>query len=204
MSDNDAWIISDDIYEKLIYEPAEFCNMAMACPALKDRVIIAHGLSKTYSMTGWRIGFMAGPPELAQAVTKLQSQMTSNPNSIAQKAALAALTGPQSCVKQFRDIFAHRRRLALNILSQIPGLSCPEPQGAFYLFPDVSKHFGRNLGGVEILGANHLASILLEECKVAIVPGSGFGQDNAIRLSYATSEEELSRGLTRIGEFLAK
>jgi aspartate/methionine/tyrosine aminotransferase len=204
LAGSDIWIITDDIYEKLIYEPACFTNLAMACPALKEKVVIAHGLSKTYSMTGWRMGFLAGSEIVAKAATKIQSQMTSNPNSIAQKAALAALTGPQQCVGLMRDTFARRRKLALDILSKIPGLICPEPQGAFYLFPDVSNHFGRVLGGVEIRDSDDLASVLLKQCRVATVPGSGFGQKGAIRISYATGEEEINRGLNRLGELLAQ
>jgi aspartate aminotransferase len=202
--DWDGWIISDDIYEKLTYEPYAFTNLAMACPRLKERIAIVHGVSKTYAMTGWRIGFMAASEPLAKAATKLQSHMTSNPNSIAQKAALAALTGPQEVAKRMKDAFRQNRDVALNILSKMPRVSCPAPQGAFYLFPDVSEHFGRVISGVEVKNSDDLASVLLSECKVATVPGSGFGQPRAIRLSYATSEEDIRTGLNRLGELLSQ
>jgi aspartate/methionine/tyrosine aminotransferase len=199
----DLWVITDDIYEKLVYDGTTFCNLAMAAPKLMDRVVIASGVSKTYSMTGWRIGFLAGPEPVAKAAAKIQSQMTSNPNSVAQKAALAALTGPQDEAAAMVVSFARRRRLALDLLSGIPGVQCPEPKGAFYVFPDVSWHYGRTIGGTKIMGSDDLASVLLKECQVATVPGSGFKEDRAIRLSYVVSENDLRRGLERIGSFLA-
>jgi aspartate aminotransferase len=199
----DLWVISDDIYEKLVYDSTPFVNLAMAAPELKDRVVIAHGVSKTYSMTGWRIGFLAGPEPLAKAAAKIQSQSTSNSNSIAQKAALAALEGPQDTVMEMRDTFDRRRRLVLELLGKIPGVDCPEPKGAFYVFPDFSKHFGRTLGGAKVESSDDLASVLLKECRVATVPGSGFGEDRSIRLSYAVSEEELREGLERMASLLS-
>jgi aspartate aminotransferase len=201
--DADLWVITDDIYEKLVYDGTPFWNLAMAAPWLQDRIVIAGGVSKTYSMTGWRIGFLAGPEPLAKAAAKIQSQMTSNPNSVAQKAALAALTGPQDAVAGMVESFARRRRLVLELLAAIPGVQCPEPKGAFYVFPDVSGHYGRTLGGQKIQGSDDLASVLLKECLVATVPGSGFKEDRAIRLSYAVSENDLRRGLERIASFLA-
>jgi aspartate aminotransferase len=197
------WIISDDIYEKLVYDGASFCNPVMALPELKERAVICHGVSKTYSMTGWRIGYTAGPKPVAQAMAKLQSQMTSNPCSIAQKAALAALDGPQDCVREMRGTFAKRRLMILGLLESIPGFSCPKPQGAFYVFPDISGLLGRSFSGIGLSGSDDLASLLLEKCKVATVPGSGFGQNQALRLSYASSEEEIARGLKRINDFLS-
>jgi aspartate aminotransferase len=177
--------------------------MAMVAPELADRVVIAHGVSKTYSMTGWRIGFMAGPTALAKAAGKIQSQMTSNPNSVAQKAALAALTDPQDSALKMRDAFAARRQLVLELLAQIPGASCPEPKGAFYVFPDMSSHYGRQIGGRIIGGSADLASILLEKCRVAVVPGSAFMDDRCLRLSYAVSEEDIRKGLSRMKELLS-
>jgi aspartate aminotransferase len=200
---NDLWVISDDIYEKLVYDQTPFVNMAMAVPELKDRVVIAHGVSKTYSMTGWRIGYLAGPEPLAKAAAKIQSQMTSNRNSVAQKAALAALEGPQECVADMRATFDRRRRLVMDLLKKIPGVDCPEPKGAFYVFPDISAHFGRTLGGAAIESSDNLASVLLKECRVATVPGSGFGEPRSIRLSYAAHEDELRQGLERLADFLA-
>jgi aspartate aminotransferase len=203
ISDADLWVISDDIYEKLVYGQTPFVNLAMAVPELMDRVVIAHGVSKTYSMTGWRIGFLAGPEPLAKAAAKLQGHMTSNPNSVAQKAALAALEGPQECVSEMRETFDRRRRLVLELLGRIPGVDCPEPKGAFYAFPDVSAHFGRTLGGTVVNTSDDLASVLLEKSRVATVPGSGFGEGRSLRLSYAAHEDELRLGLERLGDFLA-
>jgi aspartate aminotransferase len=199
---HDLWVISDDIYEKLLYHQEPFVNLPMVCPDLSDRTVIAHGVSKTYSMTGWRIGFLAGPEPLAKAAAKLQSQTTSNPNSVAQKAALAALTGPQDCVEQMRRTFDRRRRLVLERLAAVDDVDCPEPQGAFYVFPDVSRLFGRSLAGVVVNTSDDLASVLLAKIQVATVPGSGFGQGQALRLSYAASEADLERGLARLTELL--
>jgi aspartate aminotransferase len=199
----DLWVISDDIYQNLTYDNCSFYNLPMVAPETKDRTVIVSGVSKTYSMTGWRIGYLAGPESLAKAATRLQSQMTSNANSVAQKAALAALTGPQESATLMLDTFAKRRKLILKLLAAIPGIVCPEPKGAFYVFPDVSRHFGRTLGGVKIQSSDDLASVLLTECLVATVPGSGFKEDRAIRLSYAASEDNISRGLERIANLLA-
>ncbi|MDR1658009.1 MAG: pyridoxal phosphate-dependent aminotransferase [Deltaproteobacteria bacterium] len=198
----DLWVISDDIYEKLVYDQTPFVNLVMAAPELQSRVVIAHGVSKTYCMTGWRIGFLAGPEPLARAAAKLQSQMTSNPNSVAQKAALAALEGPQECIDSLREAFGRRRNILVELLRKIPGVTCPEPKGAFYVFPDFSRHFGRTIGRVKIEKADDLASVLLEECQVATVPGSGFGEKRSIRLSYAASDDELRQGLERLTNLL--
>jgi aspartate/methionine/tyrosine aminotransferase len=175
----------------------------MAAPELKDRVVIAHGVSKTYSMTGWRIGFLAGPEPLAKAAATLQSQSTSNPCSVAQMAALAAYRGPQETVELMRRTFDRRRRLALDIINRAPGFSCPEPKGAFYLLPDVSACFGRVLGGVKINSSEDLASVLLKRCLVASVPGSYFGREGALRFSYAASDADLERGLGAVAKFLS-
>ncbi|MDR2460190.1 MAG: pyridoxal phosphate-dependent aminotransferase [Deltaproteobacteria bacterium] len=200
---HNLWVISDDIYENLVYDGKEFVNLPMVAPDLKEQTVICHGVSKTYSMTGWRIGFLAAPKLVSEAVAKMQSQMTSNPTSIAQKAALAALTGPKEPVVRMQNIFAQRRQLVLNLLEGIESFSTPIPQGAFYVFPDVSSLFGKTLHGQKIRNSDDVASILLKECEVATIPGSGFGYDRAIRLSYATSEKEILDGLERIGNFLS-
>ncbi|MDR1041579.1 MAG: pyridoxal phosphate-dependent aminotransferase [Deltaproteobacteria bacterium] len=197
------WVISDDIYESLTYDGREFANMPMACPELKPRTVICHGVSKTYSMTGWRIGFLAAPREVASTVARIQSQMTSNPCSIAQKAALAAITGPGEPAERMREAFAVRRRLILDLLEGIPGFSTPVPAGAFYVFPDATGLFGRKLAGRTADSSDALASILLTECEVATVPGSGFGTEGAIRFSYAASENEITEGLGRIARLAA-
>ncbi|MDR2612473.1 MAG: pyridoxal phosphate-dependent aminotransferase [Deltaproteobacteria bacterium] len=197
------WVISDDIYETLVYNGRVFVNMPMACPELKGQTVICHGVSKTYSMTGWRIGFLAAPQQVAKTVTMIQSQMTSNPCSIAQKAGLAALTGPREPLGRMRDIFDSRRKLALKLLGGIPGFRTPVPAGAFYVFPDVSAILGREIAGRAVCSSDDLAAVLLRECEVATVPGSGFGAEGAIRFSYAASEEEISEGLGRIARLLA-
>jgi aspartate aminotransferase len=198
------WIISDDIYETLIYDGLPFWNIPMAVPELKEQTVVCHGVSKTYSMTGWRIGFMAAPKEIAKAVAKLQSQMTSNPCSIAQKAGLAALTGPKDSLIHMREVFDQRRLLVLRLMKNIPSFTTPMPEGAFYVFPDVSPLMGASVKGRKIQSSADLSSILLQEREVATVPGSGFGYENAIRLSYATSETEITEGLERIVSLLSE
>jgi aspartate aminotransferase len=198
----DLWVVSDDIYEQLVYEGTKFWNIPMVESDMVDRTVVIGGVSKTYSMTGWRIGWLAGPANVAKAVAKLQSQMTSNPCGVSQKAALEAITGPQDAARGMVTVFGQRRRLILDLLGEIKGIKCQEPKGAFYVFPDVSAHFGRTLGGVEIKGSDDLASVLLKECLLATVPGSGFKEDRAIRLSYAASEEDIRRGLEKMARFL--
>ena len=197
-------IISDDIYEKFIYEDAGFINMAMLAPELKERTMIAHGLAKTYAMTGWRIGFLAGPKEVAAAVTKLQGQSTSNPCSIAQKAGVGALNGPQESVREMWTAYDQRRRYLVEALNGIDGVDCFNPKGAFYAFPNISSYFGRSGQGWTIQDSDDLAAYLLEDARVALVPGSGFGQNDCVRFSYAISLEDSQKGVSRIKESLAK
>ncbi len=199
---HDLWVISDDIYEKIIFDDFKFSNLLMLEPSLADRVVIAHGVSKTYAMTGWRIGFLAGPEKLARGVAKIQSHSTSNPCSIAQKAAVAALNGPQDSVPQMVASFKRRRDLILGLLADIPNVTCPKPQGAFYVFPDVSAYFGRKNGDQAVKGSDDLADYLLDQAGAAIVPGSGFGDDRTLRISYAVSDEDIKRGLGRVKEAL--
>jgi aspartate aminotransferase len=196
------WVISDDIYESLVYDDAPFANLAMVAPELKDQVVIAHGVSKSYSMTGWRVGYLAAPLAVAQAATKLQSQMTSNVASLAQKAALAALTESQEPVAQMRAAFNERRLKVLALLKDFPQWTTPQPQGAFYVFPNISSLLGQTLGDVLIQDSNDLAQVLLRKTWVATVPGSAFGSPNHLRFSYAASLEDLERGLGRIRDFL--
>ncbi len=197
------WIISDDIYEKVIFDDFKFYNLPMVLPDLYEQTVIAHGLAKTYAMTGWRIGFLAGPEKLARGVAKFQSHTTSNPCSISQKAAVAALRGPQETVGAMVESFQRRRDLVVGLLNEMPGLSCPTPQGAFYVFPDVSRCFGKK-GHKIIENSADLADYLLEEAQVAISPGLAFGEDRAMRLSYATSDENIKRGLARMKEALGR
>ncbi|MDY6850924.1 MAG: pyridoxal phosphate-dependent aminotransferase [Thermodesulfobacteriota bacterium] len=201
---HDLMVISDDIYEKIIYDGLTFSNMANISPELEARTIIAHGLAKTYSMTGWRIGFMAGPKEVAAAVTKVQSQSTSNPCSIAQKAAVAALTGPEDFVAVMRAAFDERRLFIVEALKTQEGVTCFKPGGSFYVFPNVSAYYGKSFDGWEMTGSADMAEYLLERALVAVVPGEAFGEDACVRLSYATSMENIKEGLKRIFEALDK
>ena len=201
---HDLWVVSDDIYEKIVFDDFRFHNLPMLRPELAERTVIAHGLSKTYAMTGWRVGFMAGPEKVAQGVAKIQSQTTSNPSAVSQKAGVAALEGPQDEVERMRGSFARRRELVLRLLADIPGISCLRPQGAFYVFPDVSAYLGKKRGGRVLGDVEALADYLLEEAGTAIVPGSGFGDGRTLRISYAVSESDLERGLKRVKTALLK
>lgn len=200
----DIYIISDEIYEKLIYGNAQHHSIASFSPELKERTVVVNGVSKTYAMTGWRIGYAAGPKKVISIMGNIESQETSNPCSIAQKAALEALTGPQESVETMRKAFDERREYVVSRLNSIKGISCLKPDGAFYAFPDVSSFYGSSSNGKKITNSAELCSYLLEDMKVSCVPGSGFGLDKYIRLSYATSMENLRKALDRMEEGLAK
>lgn len=195
-------IISDEIYEKLIYDGLEHVSIASLSPGLKELTVVINGVSKAYAMTGWRIGYAAAPAPAARAMADLQSHSTSNPTSIAQAASAAALTGTQEPLKQMVAEFNRRRDYMLERLSAVPGVSCFRPGGAFYLFPSIAGIIGRAYKGKTITSASDLAAILLTEAKVAVVPGVAFGDDHCFRLSYATSMENIKEGLDRIGEVL--
>ena len=191
-------VISDDIYEKIIYDGLPFSNITSVNEEMKNLSIVVNGVSKAYSMTGWRIGYAAGPEEIIAAVTKLQSQNTSNPTSIAQKAAVEALNGNQDGVAEMVAEFRKRRDVIVEKLNAIPGVTCMNPQGAFYVFPDISALFGRSYQGRTISNSSDLTAYLLDEADVAVVPGADFGHDDHIRLSYATSMKNIEKGLKRI------
>jgi aspartate aminotransferase len=198
-------VVSDDIYRKLVYGGFECHHIATLSPALAERTVVVDGVSKTYSMTGWRIGYALGPKPLIAAMNTLQGQSTSNPTSIAQAAAVAALEGPQDCVEEMRLKFDERRQRIVAMLRAIPGVRCFDPQGAFYAFPDVSGYIGkRTRGGAPIEDDVALCDYLLDVGRVAVVPGSGFGAPGYVRLSYATSMDNIVRGVERIAEALAK
>ncbi len=197
---HDFLIISDDIYERLLYDKLKFCNIANAVPALKSRVVLVNGVSKTYAMTGWRIGYAAGPKELLAAMTKMQSQSTSNPTSIAQKAAVEALNGSQETVAAMVVEFEKRRTYIVDRLNTIPGVTCFRSTGAFYAFPNFSGIYGKSFEGKVIGNSTEFAAYLLEHAKVALVPGVAFGADNYARLSYAISMETIKKGIDRIEE----
>jgi aspartate aminotransferase len=194
----DIIIISDDIYEKIIYNGMDFCNLATVDERLKQSTVVVNGVSKTYSMTGWRIGYAAGPAEIISAMTKLQSQNTSNPTSISQMAAMEALDGNQESVTEMVRQFRKRRDVMVEGLNDIPGISCMMPQGAFYVFPDVASLLGRSYRGTTISTSSDLAAYFLDEAGVAVIPGTDFGHDRHIRLSYATSLNKIEEGMGRI------
>lgn len=196
--EHDILIVSDEIYEKLIYGGAEYTSIAQLSNALKEQTLIINGVSKSHSMTGWRIGYAAGNKQLIKAMTNLASHSTSNPTSIAQYGAIAAYAGSQEPVETMRQAFEERLNIIYDKLIQIPGFTCIKPQGAFYLFPNVKEAVA--LSGYETV--DEWAKALLEEEKVALVPGTGFGAPNNVRLSYATSLEQVEKALERIHTFM--
>ena len=195
---HDLVIISDEIYEKITYDGARHVSIASLGPDVAARTVIVNGVSKAYAMTGWRIGYAAGPRDVITAMANIQSQSTSNPTSISQKAAVAALNGGDAFTRQMVQEFDRRRRVIVDRLNKIPGVSCRMPMGAFYAFPNISGLFGRRHAAGVIASASDLATYLLQEAKVTVVPGEPFGSASHIRLSYATSLEAISRGLDRI------
>lgn len=197
-------IISDEIYEKIIYDQFQFISIATLSEEIKKRTIIVHGVAKTYAMTGWRIGYTAGPEEIIAAMNNLQSQSTSNPTSISQKASVEALTGPQDEVQRMVAAFEARRNYIVDRLNKIPGVTCFKPVGAFYVFPNFSSYYGNSYQGRKISNSTELADYFLEVARVAVVPGIEFGADSFERLSYATSMEEIKEGLNRIEEALKR
>jgi aspartate aminotransferase len=198
------FVISDEIYEKIVYDGFEFISIASLDEEIKKRTIIVHGVAKTYAMTGWRIGYTAGPEEIVSAMNNIQSQSTSNPTSIAQKASVEALIGPQDEVKKMVSAFAERRNYIVDQLNKIPGVSCYKPVGAFYAFPNFSSYYGKSYQGKKISNSTELADYFLDIAKVAVVPGVEFGDDAFERLSFATSMENIKEGLDRIEEALKK
>jgi aspartate aminotransferase len=191
--DSHVWVISDEIYEKNLYDDAEHLSIASLNQELFERTFVSSGFAKTYSMTGWRVGYVAGPLEEIKAMTRLQSHSTSNVCTFAQFGAIAALEGSQDCVAEMRDAFAARRKVMLDYLNAIPGLECPQPDGAFYMFPSIRNTEMRSMEFCEALLASH---------QVAAVPGIAFGADDAIRLSYATDMDTIHRGMERLEKFV--
>jgi aspartate aminotransferase len=195
-------VISDEIYERLIYGNHRFASFPTVRPGLQERTIVVNGVSKAYAMTGWRIGWTLSPPNVAKAMADLQSQETSNPCSVSQYAALAALNGPQECVDEMLREFAKRREFVAGRIAGIEGLSCPDMGGAFYAFINIRKHLGRNYGGVRIDNSAQWCLTLLEQQNVATVMGSAFGAEGYVRVSFATDLKTLDAGFNRIEAFL--
>jgi aspartate aminotransferase len=200
----DVLVISDDIYEKILYDGFSFNNIASACEAMVPKTIVVNGVSKAYAMTGWRIGYAAGPEEVIASIDKIQSQNTSNPTSISQKAAVAALQGDQGALSTMVEEFQKRRNYIVSALNAINGVSCLRPQGAFYVFPNISGLFGKSTGSTVIKSSADLAAYLLDEANVAVVSGDSFGDDRYIRLSYANSMQNIKKGMERIAEAISK
>ena len=196
------WVVTDEIYEHLVYGAARFVSMPVAVPELADTCVVINGVAKTYAMTGWRVGWMIGPPDVIAAATNLQSHATSNVCNVAQRAAIAALNGDLSCVAEMRATYDRRRRTIVSMLSEIPGVSCPEPEGAFYAFPSFESLLGRPIGSRTPLTSMDLASVILDEAKVAFVPGEAFGAPGYGRFSYALADSALEEGITRIAKLI--
>ena len=199
----DVLAITDDIYEHLLYTGHPFVNIANVAPALRSRTLVVNGMSKAYAMTGWRMGYAAGPKALITGMQLVQDQATSNVNSITQRAAVAALTGPQEPIRAMVKEFQHRRDLIHTGLTQIPGVRCPKPEGAFYAFPDVSAWLGKSWKGKTLGSAHDVSERLLEDLLVAAVPGEPFGAPGHLRFSFAASRATLEKGLQRLRDFAA-
>ena len=198
----DIMVLSDEIYEKLVYGDTKFVSFASLNEDAYKRTIIINGFSKTFAMTGWRLGYTAGPVEVIKAMDRLQSHMTQNPVSFVQAGALVAFSDPSNEVEKMRLEFENRGKYMAERLDAIKGVKCPKPTGAFYCFPDVSAHYGRTIGGAKIQNSMDFASALLEQAGVALVPGGPFGCDKNVRLSFATSMEQITKGLDRIEKWL--
>ena len=201
--ENGVPVLSDEVYDALVYGQS-FTSIASLGPEIRDLTVVAGAVSKAYAMTGWRIGFAAGPANVIAAASRLQSHSTSGANSIAQKAALAAITGDQSTVEEMRLAFDERRKYMMERLGAVREVTCPEPVGAFYTFPKVSAYYGRTFDGTPIGGSMDFCTVLLEQAKLALVPGVAFGNDEHVRLSYAASKEQIEEAMDRLDWFLGK
>jgi aspartate/methionine/tyrosine aminotransferase len=202
-AEHGIWVMCDEIYEHLVYGDAKHASMPVVAPELGDRWIVVNGVAKTYAMTGWRIGWMIGPPDVMNAAVNYQSQTTSNVSNISQRAAVAALTGNLSAVAEMRSAFDRRRQIMTSMLNAIDGVSCVEPEGAFYCYPNVQGLLGRPLAGKVASTSSELAGNLLESIKVAVVPGEAFGTPGYLRLSYALGDDDLKEGLGRLAGLVA-
>jgi aspartate aminotransferase len=200
------WVIADEIYQNLVYEEGvdHAVSIIEAVPALADRCILVNGVAKTYAMTGWRLGWMVGPKPAMSAAANLQSHLSSNVSNISQLAALAALTGDQSAARTMRDAFNTRRRVIVDGLNAIEGINCPEPMGAFYVYPDVSGLLGKEWAGRRANTSLELADMILDECEVAVVPGEAFGPSGYLRFSYALGDADLAEGIARLQKFFQR
>jgi aspartate/methionine/tyrosine aminotransferase len=198
------WVITDEIYEHLLYDGASAPSICVLVPELADRTIILNGVAKTYAMTGWRVGWMIGPKDVIKAATNLQSHLSSNVSNVSQRAAIAALTGDLSAVYKMGEAFDRRRKLIVKLLNEIPGVSCPTPTGAFYVYPSVKGVLGKEIRGKRPKTSAELATLILEEVEVAAVPGEAFGPSGYLRFSYALGDEDIVEGIGRVKKLLSE
>jgi aspartate aminotransferase len=203
-AEHGLWVVTDEIYEHLVYGGLQNVSIATVTPELGDRVVVLNGVAKTYAMTGWRVGWLIGPTDLVQAASNLQSHATSNVANVSQRAALAAVSGDLSAVATMRDAFDRRRKTIVEMLSAIDGVCCPEPGGAFYAYPQVKGLLGRPLRGRTATSSVQLAELILDEAEVAVVPGEAFGTPGYLRLSYALGDDDLVEGISRIQRLVAE
>jgi aspartate aminotransferase len=201
---NGIWVVTDEIYEHLVYGDARFSSLPVEVPELADQTVIVNGVAKTYAMTGWRVGWLIGPADIVKAATNLQSHQTSNVANVSQRAALAAVAGGLSAVAGMRQAFDRRRQTMVRMLREIDGVGCPEPQGAFYAYPSVKDILRREIRGVRPASSAELATLILDEVEVAVVPGEAFGPSGYLRLSYALGDDDLVEGVSRIQKLLAE
>jgi aspartate aminotransferase len=197
------WVVTDEIYEHLVYGDAAFSSIPVQVPEIADRCVVLNGVAKTYAMTGWRVGWMIGAPDVIKAATNLQSHATSNVCNVAQRAALAAVSGDLSAVAEMRRSFDRRRQTIVGMLNEVNGFTCPEPMGAFYAYPSVKGALGRDVAGRRAGTSAELAEIILDEVEVAVVPGEAFGSPGFLRLSYALGDDDLIEGISRIAKLVA-
>jgi aspartate aminotransferase len=198
------WVVTDEIYEHLVYGEAVFASVPVMAPDIADRCVVLNGVAKTYAMTGWRVGWMIGPGDVIQAATNLQSHATSNVCNVAQAAALTAVSGDLSAVTRMRAAFDRRRLAMTTMLNEIPGVVCPLPEGAFYCYPSVKGVLGKELAGTRPATSSELAEVILDHADVAVVPGEAFGTPGYFRLSCALGDADLEEGITRLGKLLAQ
>ena len=198
------WIVTDEIYEHLLYDGAKAPSLPVVVPAMRDQTIILNGVAKTYAMTGWRVGWMIGPKDVIKAATNLQSHLSSNVSNVSQRAAIAALSGSLDAVKEMGLAFDRRRKLIVKMLNEIPGVICPTPTGAFYAYPSVKGVLGKEIRGKRPQTSAELATLILEEVEVAAVPGEAFGPSGYLRFSYALSDEDIVEGITRVQKLLGE
>jgi aspartate aminotransferase len=198
------WVMTDEIYEHLVYGDAEFTSLPVVQPELRDKCVVVNGVAKTYAMTGWRVGWVIGPKDVVKAATNLQSHATSNVSNVAQVAALAAVSGDLDAVAVMRPAFEQRRQTIVRMLNEIDGVLCPEPEGAFYAYPSVKGLLGKEIRGRRPASSVELAELILEEAEVAVVPGEAFGTPGYLRLSYALGDEDLAEGVSRMQKLLGE